>query len=117
MLLNRLKKRKEFVSVAKAGHKVVTTTFVLQAMGGAGHDAVRAGFTVTKKVGNAVVRNRIRRRMRAAAAEVLPQSGRAGYDYVLIGRGQTLDTPYEILLRDLSYGIKRLNREMAEVQA
>jgi len=68
----------------------------------AGADAVRVGFTCSKKVGNAVARNRAKRRLRAAAREVLPRLGRPGWDYVLIGRpDETASRPFALLLAEL----------------
>lgn len=61
----------------------------------------RLGFTCSKKVGNAVERNRARRRLKAAAAEVAPEFGLAGCDYVLIGRRATIDYPFEKLCADM----------------
>jgi ribonuclease P protein component len=83
---------------------------------GAGREAsqeeteVRVGFTVTKKVGNAVVRNRVKRRLRAAAAEVFPRLGRADTDYVVIGRLATLTRPFPALLQDLEQAVEKLGR-------
>ncbi|MTJ82662.1 MAG: ribonuclease P protein component [Telmatospirillum sp.] len=69
---------------------------------------IRVGFTCSKKVGNSVARNRARRRLRAAAAELLPRLGTPGTDYVLIGRRETLDRPYAQLLQDLQTALKRV---------
>ena len=66
-----------------------------------GIDGVRVGFTVTKKVGNAVVRNRIKRRLRAVAQEIIPEYAENGWDLVLIGRNATKDRKYEDLRQDL----------------
>lgn len=63
--------------------------------------SVRLGFTVTKKLGNAVIRNRIRRRLREAARQLLPLHGRPGYDYVFIARAAAHDRPYAQLLDDI----------------
>jgi ribonuclease P protein component len=71
---------------------------------------VRVGFTVTRKVGNAVIRNRAKRRLRAAAAEVFPRLGRSGTDYVVIGRSGTLTRPYDALRGDLEQAILKLER-------
>jgi ribonuclease P protein component len=68
----------------------------------------RIGFTVSKKVGNAVERNRAKRRLRAAAAQILPDLAAPGLDYVLIGRRETLARPYSLLLKDLETALKRL---------
>jgi ribonuclease P protein component len=67
----------------------------------------RVGFTVTKKVGNAVERNRIKRRLRAAAREILPAQARCGYDFVLIGRKGTLTRPFADLKSDLVQALGR----------
>jgi ribonuclease P protein component len=65
-------------------------------------DAVRVGFTCSKKVGNAVARNRAKRRLRALAREVLPAAGRPGWDYVLVGRaGVTAERPFDVLREEL----------------
>jgi len=63
---------------------------------------VRIGFTVSRKVGNAVRRNRVKRRLRSVARTVLPQAGRPGYDYVLIGRRDTAERDFADLLGDLN---------------
>lgn len=78
---------------------------------------MRLGITVTKKVGNAVRRNRIRRRLRAVAAEILPSQARAGYDYVLIGRAATLTRPYPDLLVDLGRALTRLRVRNSAAEA
>ncbi|MEQ9606284.1 MAG: ribonuclease P protein component [Kiloniellaceae bacterium] len=70
---------------------------------------VRVGFTVTRKVGNAVERNRVKRRLRAAAAEVFPRVGRAGTDYVVIGRAATLKRPFDALRGDLEQAVAKLD--------
>jgi ribonuclease P protein component len=62
----------------------------------------RVGFTATVKIGNAVARNRAKRRLRAAAAELLPLYGREGHDYVLIARNATTTRPFAALLDDLA---------------
>lgn len=69
---------------------------------------IRLGFTCSRKVGNAVARNRARRRLQAAAREMMPDSAQPGYDYVLIGRTETLDRPYALLLQDLRMALKRV---------
>ena len=74
-------------------------------------DAVRIGFTVTKKVGNAVKRNRVRRRLRAAVHEVAPRHARKGYDFVVIGRAATIKRPYEMLVDDLKTAFERLGEQ------
>ena len=71
--------------------------------------SIRVGFTCSKKVGNAVARNRAKRRLRAVAREVLHSYGQPGWDYVLIGRAQeTVARPYEALRNDLVYALRKL---------
>jgi len=123
--VGRLKTRPQFLKVAAARRKWVTPGLVLQAarrQHGSDRAApeslpetgepgdVRVGFTETRKVGNAVTRNRAKRRLRAAAAEVFPRCGRAGTDYVVIGRLGTLTRPFDALLSDLEQAIEKLER-------
>jgi ribonuclease P protein component len=73
-------------------------------------DGVRVGFTCSKKVGNAVARNRAKRRLRAAARAVLPRLGRAGWDYVLIGRNTvTAQRPFPALCDDLAGALEAIH--------
>ena len=75
-----------------------------------GPDAIRIGYTCSKKVGNSVARNRAKRRLRAVAAQVLPSLGQAGWDYVLIGRKDgTAQRPFPELLADLSKAVTRIH--------
>jgi len=67
--------------------------------------SARAGFTATKKIGNAVARNRAKRRLRAAAAAIVPLYGREGRDYVLIARAQTLACSFDALKNDLTQAL------------
>lgn len=71
---------------------------------------VRVGFTCSKKVGNAVARNRAKRRLREAARMILSKHGHAGWDYVLIGRAnETAQRDFEDLKRDLIYAVKKIH--------
>lgn len=70
--------------------------------------AARVGFTASRKVGIAVVRNRARRRLRAAVDQVMPLHAAAGHDYVLVARAGTVSRPYAALLADLEDALKRL---------
>ena len=112
--LSRLKRRSEFLAVAAARRKWVAPGLVLQARrtdladGSGDAPAIRFGITASRKVGNAVARNRAKRRLRAAAAEILPASGAAGYDVVLIARAATLLRPYADLKADLARGLAKL---------
>jgi len=106
-----LKRRPEFLRVAAGRVKWVTPGLVLQARcRGDAEEEIRVGFTVSRKVGNAVRRNRARRRLRAAAGEVLPALGRPGYDYVVIGRAATPERPFRDLVGDLRHAVEALAR-------
>jgi len=115
--IERLKRRSEFLRAARQGNKSVTAGLIVQARqrkkgenpDDGNENAVRVGFTVTKKVGNAVIRNRVRRRLKAVAAEVLPERVRGGQDLVIIGRMATIRRSYAALIKDLESAIKKLN--------
>lgn len=72
-----------------------------------GDPAVRIGITVTKKIGNAVVRNRMKRRFRALAREILPASGINGADHILIGRSSGIERDFAELRRDFGKALSR----------
>lgn len=105
--LARLKQRAEFLRVAEARRKSPKPGLVLQAAAQPVPGETRVGFTVTKKVGNAVVRNRTKRRLRAAAAEVMPNA-EPGHDYVLIGRDGTAARPWNELKDDIETALRSL---------
>ena len=108
-----LRKRADFLRAARAG-RAHTDAFTLQARErGAEPEpaALRVGFTCSKKVGNAVARNRAKRRLRAVAAAVLPALGRSGWDYVLIGRpGVTAQHPFSAMTADLARALDKVHR-------
>lgn len=112
--LATIAKRRDFLAASRA-RKQATTSMIVQARArreGESHDPalVRVGYTCSKKVGNAVARNRAKRRLRAAVASTLPRMGKPGWDYVLIGRhGATADRPFAELLRDLETAIGKLH--------
>jgi ribonuclease P protein component len=113
-----LKTRADFLRVAATRRRAVAPGLVLQAArrpeGRGCGAAVRVGFTASRKVGNAVTRNRAKRRLRGAAAAILPGNGRPGTDYVLIARAGTVDRPYQALIADLEAALRRVNHSKAK---
>lgn len=104
---SKLKRRAEFVRVAGKGRKAPMPGLVLQALARGDDAPARLGFTVTKKVGNAVVRNRTRRRLREAARLWLRDHPVCGVDLVLIGRDGTRGRPFPALIDDLRRALER----------
>lgn len=118
-----LKKRSEFLRI-RGGARWATSAFVLEAKprperveagcGGASFKAgPRFGFTVSKKTGSAVTRNRIRRRLKAVVAELAPKLAVAGSDYVLVARTSAATRSFASLLADLEQAFVRVNRSMS----
>ena len=114
----RLKERAEFLAVAK-GARMHEAAFTLQAIArdGAGEPASRFGLTVTKKTGNSVVRNRIRRRLREALRvgalardEVADGAAR---DYVIVARREALSRDFADLANDITTLVKRIDKRLA----
>ncbi|WP_240789560.1 ribonuclease P protein component [Pseudooceanicola onchidii] len=105
-----MRKRAEFLRAAR-GRRQGTAGMLVQAIRRDEDGPVRVGFTCSKKVGNAVARNRAKRRLREVARLLLPDHGRAGWDYVLIGsKDRTADRPFEDLKGDLLYALKKLHK-------
>ena len=108
LVLERLKQRKDFLRLAHA-KRVHSTSFVLQARDRGDAQALRVGFTCSKKVGNAVARNRAKRRLREIARLILPRFGQIGHDYVLIGRANvTASTKFTALQDELLASLRKL---------
>ena len=109
LVLERLKQRKDFLRLAHA-KRVHSTSFVLQARDRGEEPLLRVGFTCSKKLGNAVARNRATRRLREIARLILPRFGQAGYDYVLIGRANiTATTKFTALQDELLAALRKLH--------
>ncbi len=108
--MERLKKRKEFLRAAR-GAKWVTPGLILQCWRRDDDSSSRMGFTVTKRVGNSVVRNRVKRRLR----EVVRQDkahAQTGFDYVVIGRKSTITRSLCDLTQDLSGAFRGVHKKM-----
>ena len=111
-----LKKRKDFLRVA-AGFHVVTHNLVLQATRSlCATDDIWVGFTATKKIGNAVCRNKSKRRLRAIAKETLQNYAVAHVDYVFIARNSTFCCNYAELCQDAVYAIKKINKNFLNLE-
>lgn len=106
--LARITKRPEYLAVANTRRKWVTPSFILQAKPGKTDSSPRAGFTTSKKVGNAIARNRARRRLKEAARAILQKKGQAGWDYVFIGREAATHYPYEKMMDDIRWALAKL---------
>ena len=106
--LGTLSKRLDFIAASKA-EKFIGKSIVVQARPNS-LETIRVGYTASKKVGNAVMRNRAKRRMRAAAAETVAQYGTSSTDYVLIGRAEsTCNTKFTDLKLELIHAFRKLS--------
>ena len=107
--VSRLIKRADFLRLSR-GRRWAAPGLVLQ-MSPAPEpcDALRVGFTATRKLGGAVVRNRVKRRLREAAGAVLPLLGQKGHDYVLVGREATAERPFVALIDDLKQALRKVH--------
>jgi ribonuclease P protein component len=102
----RLRKRAEFLAVRR-GEKRRGRFFLLEVLDRGDQDAARVGFTVTKKVGNAVVRNRIRRRLKEAVRTHAAGDMQPGSDYVIVGREDVLAAPFAEIKTELSRRLRK----------
>ena len=106
--MERLKRRQDFVAAAKGVYQPMPG-FVMQALNRFDGQPSRLGFTCTKKLGNAVMRNRIRRRLKEAARLCLTPATKPGFDYVVIGRLAAENRPFQLLQSDLISAVERLH--------
>lgn len=117
--LTRLVHRADFLKANRAPYQARTGVVVQARKRDDGElpeaNDIRIGFTATRKVGNAVIRNRAKRRLREAARLLLPGHGLTGHDYVFIARAGTLDRPWQGLLDDVKAALIRLARPQTKV--
>jgi ribonuclease P protein component len=110
-----LSRRADFLA-ANSGARAPMPSFVLlMRPRGDGSPTMRVGFTVTKKIGNAVVRNRMKRRLRALARELLPVGGTAGADHVVIGRADGIERGFDDLRREFAKALTKVAARSAAV--
>jgi ribonuclease P protein component len=107
--LETLKQRADFLRAAKA-RRIACTAFLLQARETGTPSTARVGFTCSKKIGNAVARNRAKRRLRAVARAVMPAQALPGWDYVLVGRpGATVSHDFAAMCDELHSALRKLH--------
>jgi ribonuclease P protein component len=112
-MIDTIKNRRDFLAATAKGKKCVTSTFVLQTLARPEDHPVknaspRVGYTVTKKMGNAVARNRIKRRLRESFRRIAPAVALPGHDYVVIARHKALDCDFSEILRDMEFAFSRI---------
>jgi ribonuclease P protein component len=108
--MDRLRQRADFLAAA-TGPRAPVSGFVLQARQRQEPGSARIGFTVSKKVGNAVERNRVKRRLREIVRLAPQERMRIGYDYVLVGRRAALDLPFERMVQDFERALGRVHTD------
>lgn len=111
--LKRLTKRAEFLRV-RSGFRAARPNLIVEARRRGEAGPIGVGFTASRKVGGAVVRNRARRRLREAARQLLPRLGKPGVDYVLVARQSTPEADWATLLDDLRSALIRLAAQLDE---
>jgi len=110
MKIASLKKRKDFLDIAQNGKKASSKGLLLQVRKrSTSDDYINVGYTATKRLGNAVIRNRIKRRLRALSSEVLTAFANTEYDYVIIGKKASLERDFKDLRKDLKYTLHSTN--------
>lgn len=108
-----LKKRKDYLRT-QGGRKWRAPSFTLtmrarESSEQAGESVIRFGCTVTKRIGNAVRRNRVKRRLREAIRLAAPQNAHAGFDYVVIARDTALDAPFGDIVEEMQTALQRVH--------
>lgn len=117
-LISKIKKRADFLKASKADFKYIAPSVIVQAREHTngeikmiGSLASRVGFTVSKKVGNSVIRNLIKRRLRAAARSLMPKYSMPNHDIVIIGRKKTIEKTFTEILTDLKKALIKLSHQ------
>ena len=111
-----LKKRKDFLRAAR-DITMISKTVMIQAARPLSEDEskpARFGFTATKRLGKAHIRNRVKRRLRAVVRDVCAVNALDNVDYVLVGRFDTADCAYKDLRRDAAWALKKINKMITE---
>lgn len=114
--VSKLPRRKDFLRL-RSGKRYSCANFSLQAkknVDAADQSDCRVGYTVTTKVGNAVVRNRIKRRFRAAVGESFPSFAKSGHDYAVIARSSALDAEFATIVQDLKAALDHVHKNRAK---
>ena len=113
--INTLRKRSDYILISH-GSRVYTKGLIIQAKQRSGGEyinekLIRVGITCSKKIGNAVKRNRAKRRLRELSRLILPQYAKQGWDYVLLGKAEeTCYRPFKSLVKDLESAIEKIHR-------
>ena len=108
--LGRLKKRSEFLYVRDGKYRAIGGVVIQMRESPKNNGEIRVGFTATKKIGNAVTRNKAKRRLRACAQTCLPEFGKPDHDYVFIARDGTVTRNFEDLKEDVKKALLTLAR-------
>ncbi|MBH67549.1 MAG: ribonuclease P protein component [Rhodospirillaceae bacterium] len=111
--LGRIVKRADYRRIKRTGAVAVMPGLVLQAAFGNNKESSlgkRIGYTVSRKVGKAVIRNKARRRLKSVASDVLTKDGVKSLDYVVIGRAGTITRTYDQLVRDMQMAIDKIDK-------
>lgn len=107
-----LRNRADFLRAARALRRGTDGMLVQARHRDDGDPTIRVGYTCSKKIGNAVARNRVKRRLRAVVAESLLPGAQSGWDYVLVGRpGVTIDRDFQALKGDLIYALRKIHTQ------
>ena len=117
-LISKIKKRADFLKASKADFKYIAPSVIVQAREHTngeikmiGSLTSRVGFTVSKKVGNSVIRNLIKRRLRAAARSLMPKYSMPNHDIVIIGRKKTIEKTFTEILTDIKKALIKLSHQ------